>query len=147
VTNRMRPAVVWMISDSSMTTAGRIVFVTTRCCNYSLFELLMMGEHFTQNMESSLQRIKYCTKSVILLEHFNVEEWRLGNSYKYEGDPKSKVSIMLGLQANCSRDCWPHCCVCWFPHSQTSRRCKKIEECSNFKMMYQLLKINVSFYF
>jgi len=23
----------------------------------------------------------------------------------YEGDPKSKVSIMLGLQGNCSRDC------------------------------------------
>ena len=39
----------------------------------------------------------------------------------YEGDPKSKVSIMLGLQGNCSRECWPHCCVCWFLHSQTSR--------------------------
>jgi hypothetical protein len=25
-------------------------FVTTRCCNYSLFELLMMGECFTRNM-------------------------------------------------------------------------------------------------
>ena len=25
--------------------------------------------------------------------------------------------------------------------------CRKIEECSNFKMIYQLLKINVSFYF
>ena len=24
----------------------------------------------------------------------------------YEGDPKSKVSIMLGLQGNCSRDCY-----------------------------------------
>jgi len=40
----------------------------------------------------------------------------------YEGDPKSKVSIMLGLQGNCSRDCWPHCYVRWFTHSQTSRR-------------------------
>jgi hypothetical protein len=25
------------------------LFVTTRCCNYSLFELLMMGECFTRN--------------------------------------------------------------------------------------------------
>ena len=41
---------------------------------------------------------------------------------KYVGDPKSKVSIMLGLQGNCSRDCWPLCFVRWFPHSQTSRR-------------------------
>jgi hypothetical protein len=38
-------------SDSPMTTAGRILFVTTRCCNYSLFELLMLGECFTQNVE------------------------------------------------------------------------------------------------
>jgi hypothetical protein len=37
-------------SDSSRTTARRILFVTTRCCNYSLFELLMMGECFTRNM-------------------------------------------------------------------------------------------------
>ena len=40
----------------------------------------------------------------------------------YEGDPKSKVSIMLGLHGNCLCDCWPHCCVRWIPHSQTSRR-------------------------
>ena len=47
----------------------------------------------------------------------------LNNKYRYYvGDPKSKVSIMLGLQGNCSRDCWPHCCVHWFPHSQTSHR-------------------------
>ena len=32
----------------------------------------------------------------------------------YEGDPKSKVSIILGLQGNFSRECWPHRCVCWF---------------------------------
>jgi hypothetical protein len=38
------------ISDSSTTTAGRILSVTTRCCNYNLFKLLMMGECFTRNM-------------------------------------------------------------------------------------------------
>jgi hypothetical protein len=37
-------------SDSSTTTAGHILLVTTRCCNYSLFVLLMMGEYFTRNM-------------------------------------------------------------------------------------------------
>jgi hypothetical protein len=37
-------------SDSSTTTAGRVLFFTTRCCNYSLFKLLMMGECFTRNM-------------------------------------------------------------------------------------------------
>jgi hypothetical protein len=31
-----------------------------------------MGECFTRNMQSCLQGIKYCTKSVILLEHFYV---------------------------------------------------------------------------
>jgi hypothetical protein len=48
-----------------------ILSLTTRCCNYSLFELLMVGECFTRNMYSRLQGIKYCTKkSAILLEHF-----------------------------------------------------------------------------
>jgi hypothetical protein len=37
-------------TDSPMTTEGRILFATTRCCNYSFFEFLMMGEYFTQNM-------------------------------------------------------------------------------------------------
>jgi hypothetical protein len=72
VTDNMWPSVV-VSSDSSTTTAGHLLFVTTRCCKYSLFELLMMGECFTRNMLSCLQGIKYCTKSVILLEHFKVE--------------------------------------------------------------------------
>jgi hypothetical protein len=46
------------------------LFATTRSCNYTLFELLMMGECFTRNMYSRLQGIKYCTKSAILLEYF-----------------------------------------------------------------------------
>jgi hypothetical protein len=50
--------------DPPTTTEGHRLFVTTRCCNYSLFELLMMGECFTRNMWSSLQGIKYCTKKV-----------------------------------------------------------------------------------
>ena len=33
----------------------------------------------------------------------------------YEGDPKSKVSIMLGLKGNCTRDCWPYCCLLVHP--------------------------------
>jgi hypothetical protein len=57
-------------SDSPTTTEGHRLSVTTRCCNYSLFELLMMGERFTRNMQSRLQGIKYCTKSAILLENF-----------------------------------------------------------------------------
>jgi hypothetical protein len=32
-------------SDSPTTTEGHRLFATTRCCNYSLFELLMMGEY------------------------------------------------------------------------------------------------------
>jgi hypothetical protein len=50
------------VSDSPTTTEGHILSVTTGCCNYSLFELLMMGECFTRNMYSCLQGIKYCTK-------------------------------------------------------------------------------------
>jgi hypothetical protein len=37
-------------SDSPTTTEGHRLFATTRCCNYSLLELLMMGECFTRNM-------------------------------------------------------------------------------------------------
>jgi hypothetical protein len=37
-------------SDSPTTTEGHILAVITRCCNYSLFELLMMGECFTRNI-------------------------------------------------------------------------------------------------
>jgi hypothetical protein len=54
--------VVTNSSDSSKKTAGHILSVTTRCSNYSLFELLMTGECFTRNMYSCLQEIKYCTK-------------------------------------------------------------------------------------
>jgi hypothetical protein len=55
----------------SLPVQNPLQFVTTRCCNYSLFELLMIGECFTRNMYSLLQGIKYCTKkSVILLEYF-----------------------------------------------------------------------------
>jgi hypothetical protein len=35
-------------SDSSTTTAGHILFVNTRCCKYSLIELLMMDECFNR---------------------------------------------------------------------------------------------------
>jgi hypothetical protein len=41
VTNSMRPAVV--VDESEL-------FVTTRCCNYSLFVLLMMGECLPRNV-------------------------------------------------------------------------------------------------
>jgi hypothetical protein len=51
-------------ADSPTTTEGHRLFVTTRCCNYSLFELLMMGECFTRNIYSRLQGIKYCTRKV-----------------------------------------------------------------------------------
>jgi hypothetical protein len=35
----------------------------TRCCEYSLIELLMMGVGYARNMQSDLQEIiKYCTK-------------------------------------------------------------------------------------
>jgi hypothetical protein len=37
-------------SDAPTTTEGHRLFATTRYCNYSLFELLMMGECFTRNM-------------------------------------------------------------------------------------------------
>jgi hypothetical protein len=36
-------------SDSSTTTDGHTLFINTRCCKYSLIELLMMGDCFTQN--------------------------------------------------------------------------------------------------
>jgi hypothetical protein len=64
-------------SDSPMKMEGHILSVTTRCCNYSLLELLMMGEYFTRNMYSGLQGIKYCTKSAILLEHLKKSAHRL----------------------------------------------------------------------
>jgi hypothetical protein len=51
-------------SDSPTTSDVHRLFAATRCCNYSLFELLMMGESFTRNMHSRLQGIKYCTKKV-----------------------------------------------------------------------------------
>jgi hypothetical protein len=44
LTNRVWPAVV--VDDDD----GRPQSVNTRCCKYSLIELLMMGECFTRNM-------------------------------------------------------------------------------------------------
>jgi hypothetical protein len=76
---------------SSTTTAGRILFVTTRWCNYSLFELLIIGECFTRNIKSCLQGIKYCTKvsscwnnltlthDARIHEHKKKKYWSLGN--------------------------------------------------------------------
>jgi hypothetical protein len=50
LTNSVGPAVVVDESDSSTKTAGPTLSVNTRCCKYSLIELLMMGECFTRNM-------------------------------------------------------------------------------------------------
>jgi hypothetical protein len=50
-------------SDSSTMTAGHTLFINTRCCKYSLIELLMMGDCATRNTQRDLQElIKYCTR-------------------------------------------------------------------------------------
>jgi hypothetical protein len=68
LTNRAWPAVV--VDEFRLT--GHRLFVNTRCCKYSLIELLMMVESFTRNMY--VQRLagnnKILYKSVILLEFF-----------------------------------------------------------------------------
>jgi hypothetical protein len=52
-----------LASGIRTTTAGHTLFINTRCCEYSLIELLMMGVGYARNMYSDWQEIiKYCTK-------------------------------------------------------------------------------------
>jgi hypothetical protein len=41
---------MFRVKHSPIIRSSNKLFITTRCCNYSLFELLMMGECFTRNM-------------------------------------------------------------------------------------------------
>jgi hypothetical protein len=42
-------SILFPANDPPTTTEGHRLFATTRCCNYSLFELLMMGESFAHD--------------------------------------------------------------------------------------------------
>jgi hypothetical protein len=84
-------------SDSPTTTEGHRLFATTRCCNYSLFELLMMGECFIRNMYSRLQGIKYCTKKCHFIGTFLKNELKLIVSTVYINIKKSHRKVLHSL--------------------------------------------------